>query len=86
MLARLKQEPLREISSGSSQFGEELHGVKANGNTDFNFAAAFYGKSFLEMDIKDGKTDSLEGKHRKGKSLYDITIEIALLRPMWKSE
>uniref|UniRef100_A0A4W5NVU1 Homeobox protein Nkx-2.5 n=1 Tax=Hucho hucho TaxID=62062 RepID=A0A4W5NVU1_9TELE len=68
MLARLKQEPLREISSGSSLFGEELHGVKANRNTDLNFAAAFYGKSFLEMDIKDGKTDSFEGKHRKDMS------------------
>ncbi|CAB1324920.1 unnamed protein product [Coregonus sp. 'balchen'] len=60
MLARLKQEPLREMS-----FGEELHEAKANRNTALNFAAAFYGKSFLEMDIKDGKTDSFEEKYRK---------------------
>ncbi|KAK6298060.1 hypothetical protein J4Q44_G00311150 [Coregonus suidteri] len=63
MLARLKQEPLREMS-----FGEELHEAKANRNTALNFAAAFYGKSFLEMDIKDGKTDSFEEKYRKDMS------------------
>ncbi|XP_038841469.1 homeobox protein Nkx-2.5-like [Salvelinus namaycush] len=68
MLGRLKQEPLREMSSGGSLFGEELHEAKANRNTALNFAAAFYGKSFLEMDIKDGKTDRFEGKYRKDMS------------------
>lgn len=70
MLARMKQEPLREMSSGASLFGEDLHETKANRNTALNFAAAFYGKTFLEMDIvKDGKTDCFEGKHRKGECL-----------------
>ncbi|XP_010892654.1 homeobox protein Nkx-2.5 isoform X2 [Esox lucius] len=66
MMSRLKQEPLREMSSGNLLFGEELHEAKANRNTALNFTAAFYGKSFLETDIRDGKTDSLfDGKHRK---------------------
>uniref|UniRef100_A0A4W5LEQ1 Homeobox protein Nkx-2.5 n=1 Tax=Hucho hucho TaxID=62062 RepID=A0A4W5LEQ1_9TELE len=68
MLGRLKQEPLREMSSGGSLFGEELQEAKANRNTALNFAAAFYGKSFLETDIKDGKTDRFEGKYRKDMS------------------
>lgn len=71
MLARLKQEPLREMSSGASLFGEDLHEAKANRSSALNFAAAFYGKSYMEMDVKDGKSDCFEGKHRKGE-FYNI--------------
>ncbi|XP_071313776.1 homeobox protein Nkx-2.5 [Trachinotus anak] len=64
MLARLKQEPLRDMSSAAaSLFGEESRAGR--GNT-LSFATTFYGKSFLEMDlIKDGKADAFEGKRRK---------------------
>ncbi|KAM9849553.1 homeobox protein Nkx-2.5 [Aulostomus maculatus] len=66
MLARLKQEPLREMSSAASLFGEELHEPKAGRGNVFNFTPSFYGKSFLEMDpVKDGKAESFEGKRRK---------------------
>lgn len=65
MLARLKQEPHRVMTHGASMFGEDLPEMKANRNT-INFAAAFCGKTFLEMDIvKEGKTDCFDGKHRK---------------------
>ncbi|KAM7389514.1 hypothetical protein PAMP_023487 [Pampus punctatissimus] len=66
MLARLKQEPLRDMSSAASLFGEDLHESKAGRGNAFNFATAFYGKSLIEMDVvKDGKADSFEGKRRK---------------------
>lgn len=53
---------------GVSLFSEEDNDAKANKNTSLNFAAAFYGKNFLEMDIvKEGKTDeAFEEKERKG--------------------
>lgn len=66
MLARLKQEPLRDLSStaAASMFGEEIQ--ESRGST-LGFAATFYGKSLLEMDrAKDGKSDTFEGKNRKG--------------------
>lgn len=65
MLARLKQEPLRDLSStAAAMFGEEIQ--ESRGST-LGFAATFYGKSLLEMDrAKDGKSDTFEGKHRKG--------------------
>lgn len=67
MLARLKQEPLREMSSAAALFGEDLHESKASRSSALNFAATFYGKSLMDMDIvKDGKTNSFEAKHRKG--------------------
>lgn len=67
MLARLKQEPLRDMSSATSLFGEDLHEPKAGRGNALSFATTFYGKSLIEMDIvKDGKTDSFEGKRRKG--------------------
>ncbi|XP_034037455.1 homeobox protein Nkx-2.5 [Thalassophryne amazonica] len=57
MLARLKQEPLRDPPPAASLFGEKVQEAKSSRGT----AAAFYGKSFLEMDIvKDGKS---EGNH-----------------------
>ncbi|XP_053180065.1 homeobox protein Nkx-2.5 [Scomber japonicus] len=66
MLARLKQEPLRDMSSATSLFGEDLHEPKAGRGNALSFATTFYGKSLIEMDIvKDGKTDSFEGKRRK---------------------
>ncbi|XP_071375324.1 homeobox protein Nkx-2.5 [Centroberyx affinis] len=66
MLARLKQEPLREMSSGASLFGEDLHESKASRSNALSFASTFYGKSLIEMEIvKDGKSDCFEGKHRK---------------------
>ena len=67
MLARLKQEPLRDMSAAASLFGEELHESRAGRGNALSFAAAFYGKSLLEMDVvKDGKSDVFEGKRRKG--------------------
>ncbi|KAM9357475.1 homeobox protein Nkx-2.5 [Symphorus nematophorus] len=67
MLARLKQEPLRDMSSAASLFGEDLHDSRAGqrGNA-LSFATTFYGKSLMEMEIvKDGKSDAFEGKRRK---------------------
>lgn len=62
MLSRLKQEPLRDLSSAASMFGEEIQ--ESRGST---LGFTFYGKSLLEMDrAKDGKSDTFEGKHRKG--------------------
>lgn len=67
MLARLKQEPLRDLSSAAaaaSMFREEIQ--ESRGST-LGFAATFYGKSLLEMDrAKDGKSDTFESKHTKG--------------------
>ncbi|KAL0973806.1 hypothetical protein UPYG_G00211390 [Umbra pygmaea] len=69
MMTRLKQESLREMSSGNSLFGEELIEAKVNRNTALNFAATFYGKTFLEMDNKDGKSEGIvDGKHSKDMS------------------
>uniref|UniRef100_A0A3B4ZST6 Homeobox protein Nkx-2.5 n=1 Tax=Stegastes partitus TaxID=144197 RepID=A0A3B4ZST6_9TELE len=74
MLARLKQEPLRDMSSTAvSLFGEDIHDSKAGRGNALNFASTFYGKSLIEMDInKDGKTDAFEGKRRKG----DVAAEV----------
>ncbi|XP_022057410.2 homeobox protein Nkx-2.5 [Acanthochromis polyacanthus] len=67
MLARLKQEPLRDMSStAASLFGEDIHSPRASRSNALSFASTFYGKSLIEMDInKDGKTDAFEGKRRK---------------------
>ncbi|XP_078117636.1 homeobox protein Nkx-2.5 [Sander vitreus] len=65
MLARLKQEPLRDMSAAASLFGEDLHESRAGRGNALNYAT-FYGKSLVEMDIvKDGKSDAFEGKRRK---------------------
>lgn len=70
MLARLKQEPLRNMSSAAasaSLFGEDPHESRAGRANALTYASSFYGKSPLEMDLgKDGKSDSFEGKRRKG--------------------
>ncbi|XP_041653767.1 homeobox protein Nkx-2.5 isoform X2 [Cheilinus undulatus] len=69
MLARLKQEPIRDMSSSNtagSLFGEDLLESRAGRGNALNFANTFYGKSLLEMDlVKDGKSDVFEGKRRK---------------------
>lgn len=68
MMARLKQEPLRDMSSAAaSLFGEDLHESRAGRGSALSFATTFYGKSLLEMDlVKDGKSDAFEAKRRKG--------------------
>ncbi|XP_034070859.1 homeobox protein Nkx-2.5 [Gymnodraco acuticeps] len=66
MLARLKKEPLRDMSSAISMFGEDLQDPRAGRGNALNFATTFYGKSLMEMDlVKDGKSDAFEGKRRK---------------------
>ncbi|XP_035525739.1 homeobox protein Nkx-2.5-like [Morone saxatilis] len=66
MLARLKQEPLRDMSSAASLFGEDFHEPRAGRGSALNFASTFYGKSLMEMDlVKDGTSDAFEGKRRK---------------------
>ncbi|XP_019934768.1 homeobox protein Nkx-2.5 [Paralichthys olivaceus] len=69
MLARMKQEPLRDMSSpaAASLFGEDLHESRAGrGSSALSFASSFYGKSLLDVDIvKDEKSDAFEGKRRK---------------------
>ncbi|XP_069552811.1 homeobox protein Nkx-2.5 [Brachyistius frenatus] len=66
MLARLKQEPLRDMSATVTLFGEDVHDSKAARGNGLNFASTFYGKSLLEMDLdKDGKSDAFAGKRRK---------------------
>ena len=65
MLARLKQEPLRDApSTAASLFGEDVQDAKAARSHGLNFASTFYAKSHTEMD-NGGKSD--EDKRRKGK-------------------
>ncbi|XP_072252571.1 homeobox protein Nkx-2.5 [Leuresthes tenuis] len=67
MLARLKQEPLRDMSStAASLFGEDIQDPKAGRGNALNFASTFYGKSLMEMDVeRGGKSDAFEEKRRK---------------------
>ncbi|KAF3693703.1 Homeobox protein Nkx-2.5 [Channa argus] len=67
MLARLKQEPLRDMSSAAaSLFGEDPHESRSGRSNALNFATSFYGKSLQEMDmVKDGKSASFEETSRK---------------------
>ncbi|KAK9517840.1 hypothetical protein VZT92_023181 [Zoarces viviparus] len=67
MLARLKQEPFRDMSSAAaSLFAEDLHDSRAGRGNALNFATAFYGKTLMEMDVvKDGESDAFEAKRRK---------------------
>ncbi|KAG7241825.1 hypothetical protein INR49_024795, partial [Caranx melampygus] len=90
MLARLKQEPLRDMSSAAaSLFGEDLHESRAGRGSALSFATTFYGKSLLEMDlVKDGKSDAFEAKRRKGVQRYkckrqrqDQSLEMVSLPP-----
>lgn len=75
MLARLKQEPLRDMStSAASMFGEDPQDTTRGGRGNaLCFPATFYGKSFMEMDaVKGGKSDAFEGKRRKGELSSDF--------------
>ncbi|XP_030595911.1 homeobox protein Nkx-2.5 [Archocentrus centrarchus] len=67
MMGRMKQEPLRDISStAASLFGEDTHDSRAGRGNPLNFASTLYGKSLIDMEIdKDGKAAALEGKRRK---------------------
>ncbi|XP_041846614.1 homeobox protein Nkx-2.5 [Melanotaenia boesemani] len=68
MLARLKQEPLRDMSSSTaaSLLGEDVQDSKPGRGNPFNFVSTFYGKSLMEMDMeKGGKSDAFEEKRRK---------------------
>lgn len=69
MLARLKQEPLRDMSSSSaaSVFGEDPQESRGCRGNTLSFATTFYGKSLMEMDlVKDGKSDAFGRRGRKG--------------------
>ncbi|XP_056149093.1 homeobox protein Nkx-2.5 [Lampris incognitus] len=62
MLARLKQEPLRDASSAA----EDLGASRASRGSALSCPSAFYGKSFTDMDVvRDGKSACFEGKTRK---------------------
>lgn len=77
MLARMKQESLRDGSSSTaaSLFGEELLESRAGRGHALGFATTFYGKSPLDMDIvKDEKSDAFEGKRRKGESIRTFCL------------
>ncbi|KAM4554584.1 homeobox protein Nkx-2.5 [Odontesthes bonariensis] len=67
MLARLKQEPLRDMSAtAASLFGEDIQDSKAGRGNALNFASTFYGKSLMEMDVeRGGKSEAFEEKRRK---------------------
>ncbi|XP_038555728.1 homeobox protein Nkx-2.5 [Micropterus salmoides] len=88
MLARLKQEPLRDMSSSAaaaaaaaSLFGEDLHESRACRGNAFNFATTFYGKSLMQMDVvKDGKSDAFEGKRRK-EEFSPPTVPVLDIKP-----
>ncbi|CAG10145.1 unnamed protein product [Tetraodon nigroviridis] len=57
-------------SSAAAMFGEDPHDGRGGRGNALCFPAAFYGKSFLEMDaVKGGKSDAFEGKRRKGELL-----------------
>ncbi|KAM9795367.1 homeobox protein Nkx-2.5 [Neosynchiropus ocellatus] len=64
MLARLKQEPLRDMSTAASLFGEDPSEANRTGRgAAFNFPGSFYGKPLVEMDlVKFGKQDAFEEK------------------------
>lgn len=73
MLAKFKQEPFAEMPPGASLFGEDVQELKAGKTSSLNFTAAFYGKSFLEMDIKDKADSGFEEKQRKGEACLVVT-------------
>ncbi|KAJ8406036.1 hypothetical protein AAFF_G00309240 [Aldrovandia affinis] len=65
MLAKFKQEPFPEMPPGTSLFNDDVPAMKANKTSSLNFTAAFYGKNFLEMDMKDKAGSGFEEKQRK---------------------
>lgn len=64
-----KPEPFVDAVNGAALFapGDEQD-AKGDRSTSLDFSPAFYGKSFLEMDLaKDAKPDdTLDAKERKG--------------------
>ncbi len=77
MLSTFKQEQFMEMPSGASLFSEDHQDDKDHTNSSLNFgAAAFYGKSFLEMDfVKDAKSDdTFEDKEKKGERSQESDI------------
>ncbi|XP_061092413.1 homeobox protein Nkx-2.5 [Conger conger] len=71
MLAKFKQEPFLEMPPGTSLFGDQdVQELKANKTPTLNFTAAFYGKNFLEMDMKDKADSGFEEKQRKGDACF----------------
>lgn len=64
-----KPEPFVDAVNGAALFapGDEQD-AKGDRSTSLDFSPAFYGKSFLEMDLaKDAKSDdTLDAKERKG--------------------
>lgn len=70
MLARLKQEPLRDMpraaaASSSSLTQQDIQDSNKAGRG--NFAPTFYGKSYTGMEMERGaKSDAFEEKRRKG--------------------
>ncbi|MEQ2295968.1 hypothetical protein AMECASPLE_020061 [Ameca splendens] len=64
MLARLKQEPLRDMSTAAST--ASLFHQDSNKVGRGNCASTFYGKSLMGMEMERGaKSDAFEGKRRK---------------------
>lgn len=83
MLGRMKQEPLRDISStAASLLVEDTHDSRAGRGNALNFASTFYGKSLMEMEIdKDGKSDAFEGKRRKGELKKELSLVGRPIKP-----
>lgn len=79
MLARLKQEPLREMSSSTvtSMFGEEIHDSKASRAHALSFTSAFYGKVVMDMEM-DKKSNEFEDERGKGEMVRRRGIKTAL--------
>uniref|UniRef100_H2LSZ2 Homeobox protein Nkx-2.5 n=1 Tax=Oryzias latipes TaxID=8090 RepID=H2LSZ2_ORYLA len=75
MLARLKQEPLREMSSSTvtSMFGEEIHDSKASRAHALSFTSAFYGKVVMDMEM-DKKSNEFEDE--RGKDDFGVRVEL----------
>lgn len=83
MLGRMKQEPLRDISStAASLLVEDTHDSRAGRGNALNFASTFYGKSLMEMEIdKGGKSDAFEGKRRKGELKKELSLVWRPIKP-----
>ncbi|XP_068181641.1 homeobox protein Nkx-2.5 [Antennarius striatus] len=67
-LARLKQEPLRDMSAtaAAASIFEDLQESRAARGNPLSYATTFYGKSLMDVEaVKDGKSGVFEGKHRK---------------------
>lgn len=88
MMARLKQEPLRDMSSSAAaMFGEEPHDSRGGRGNALCFPATFYGKSFVEVDaVKGGKSDAFEGKRRKGELVSKWVLFCFWFLTAWASD